>query len=569
MQVLRTKFISTTRYHSDGKEPITMHRNLPRDQPRSKQKSETRRNTIPPTCHKSRIRKSQTRARDDSDMSPSKSLMVNKVPLRQEAAEQLRDNVVSEAQCIRPATSSQQLVQARTSDGCNHGRTSLTRCSLALNHDCSVSGPSIEDDSGINSTPSLNSDSCTPGSYPTNGDFIIKHEDISHIGMDSSYGSGAGFDHSFECSTALSTSETGGNLPLSSSQLIGPDEIPPTDWLFGTKNTNNDLNSSELCLTEAQQRAQEWDFQIKPSKLTKLNLEQVYSMSVADTCDLGLEPPAWMNSKFGYEFGLDVYGRGDVMDVEFNDTEVPVPFHAETDYDSPDSFSFSPESSSAGFSTVTLQNDFWLEDFACQMDEQADGKSTTTQLTPRTGENGAERAFACPFLKHSPVEHHKCAKFILRRIQDVKQHIFRHHCGPEIYCPVCFGEFESFQHRDDHIRLKSCTRQEVRRLHISDDQKQALKRKFNSSDPEGRWMELWELIFPGTRRPRSPYVQNGQMELISSFRRYCDDKASKIVARNMQKAFSENFSTSSSMHKFTSIMQQTIHELLDDFEVAS
>ncbi|KAI1270720.1 hypothetical protein F5Y18DRAFT_369296 [Xylariaceae sp. FL1019] len=523
-----------------------MRRSSPKDGLRSKQKSETR-NTTPPAYHRTRTRRCHQRIRDDLDMSSPKKLVSIEISSRQESTDQLKKSVVANTQRIQPETS----FQARIPDGCNDGRKPLDKSSSALQQEFLALRAFIEDGSGMGSIPSLNSESCAPGDYSAHENHIIKHQDVSQDETNSSHGSIMDSDHPFERVTVVSRPETDGSLlPLHPQFAGSDDEFTSTDWHFETSHTARGCE------------------EIKSFASTPPSLERVYSMSVAGSCDLELKHPFWRNDEVGDEFGVDPnsYGCGGVMDID--GTEMAAPFDFGADCDSPDSYSLISESSSAAFSMVHTHKDLWPEDSARRPDEQVDGKSKAVQLRPRLGENGTERAFACPFVKQSPVEHHKCTRFILKRIQDVKQHIFRHHCGPEIYCPVCFAEFERFQDRDDHIRQGGCTRQEIRLLYISDDQKQALRRKFSSSDPEERWMNLWDLIFPGSRRPRSPYVENGQMELISSFRRYCDDKSSDIIVRNLYKAFPK-LSTSASTQEFTSVIHRTIHDLLDNFEVAS
>ncbi|KAI1186637.1 hypothetical protein F5B17DRAFT_454187 [Nemania serpens] len=245
-------------------------------------------------------------------------------------------------------------------------------------------------------------------------------------------------------------------------------------------------------------------------------------------------------------------------------------FVPELDYDSTGSpYCLTPDSN-ARLAICSSGNGGLPEDLRGETDEHMDGESTGAKLSSRSRNREAEQRFTCPFVKRFPVKHEKCAKYTLSRIQDVKQHILRQHCGPENYCPVCFAVFGSSRKRDEHIRLGKCTRQEkprkVHRFHLEDDQRKALKDcRLRGSSEEDRWMELWEMTFPGTERPPSPYIESGQTELVSSLRRYCKPE---VVAEHVRKILPEPCRVDS-LQELTSIMQHAIHDLLDSFEATS
>ncbi|KAI0414737.1 hypothetical protein F5X98DRAFT_389623 [Xylaria grammica] len=114
---------------------------------------------------------------------------------------------------------------------------------------------------------------------------------------------------------------------------------------------------------------------------------------------------------------------------------------------------------------------------------------------------------ACPFLLKSHKNHSQCAKYRLRRIQDVKQHLRRHHLRPP-YCPTCNGTFKNEEERDCHVRKRECeARTPVEPDGISEDQQNILKRRRNSKDSlEEQWYFIWETVFPNTTRPDSVYL---------------------------------------------------------------
>ncbi|KAI0428512.1 hypothetical protein F5Y09DRAFT_312862 [Xylaria sp. FL1042] len=152
-------------------------------------------------------------------------------------------------------------------------------------------------------------------------------------------------------------------------------------------------------------------------------------------------------------------------------------------------------------------------------------------------ESRASNLLACPFYKKNPQRHHICNKYTLRRIKDVKQHIYRHHCKPELYCPRCSQNFKCPSERDDHIRKGGCILKEVPNFDgiISENQRKRLKQYGSRGKSiEQQWMELWKLIFNGAKPPPSPYAEVDQSEVLSCLRSYWNNNADQIIARSMR-----------------------------------
>ncbi len=64
---------------------------------------------------------------------------------------------------------------------------------------------------------------------------------------------------------------------------------------------------------------------------------------------------------------------------------------------------------------------------------------------------------ACPFYKWDAHKYHDCLRYGLRRIKDVKQHVYRRHTKPDLYCAVCYQVFSSADARDAHVRGMDCS----------------------------------------------------------------------------------------------------------------
>lgn len=137
----------------------------------------------------------------------------------------------------------------------------------------------------------------------------------------------------------------------------------------------------------------------------------------------------------------------------------------------------------------------------------------------------------CPFQRLDAHEYHKCSKYVLRRIKDVKQHIYRCHTQPEYYCALCFNVFESARERDDHIRRAGCNKISMPWFHgISGEQRRRLGRKASSAmGTEEQWFEIWEVIFPGQGRPRSVWVGSPSEEAVLALRSMWKNRGTSIL----------------------------------------
>jgi len=125
---------------------------------------------------------------------------------------------------------------------------------------------------------------------------------------------------------------------------------------------------------------------------------------------------------------------------------------------------------------------------------------------------GHQKPLACVFYKHDRVRHADCLRFSLRRIKDVKQHIFRKHRQPQVYCPTCYRTFPPDQRQecDSHIQARSCpSRPRPEWDGVTDEQSALISQKETpGAGDEAQWYSVWDKVFPGLPRPSTPYVEN-------------------------------------------------------------
>ncbi|KAI0540199.1 hypothetical protein GGR58DRAFT_174700 [Xylaria digitata] len=129
--------------------------------------------------------------------------------------------------------------------------------------------------------------------------------------------------------------------------------------------------------------------------------------------------------------------------------------------------------------------------------------------------------FACPFYKSSPANYQACARLNLSKISYVKQHLVRRHMAPK-HCPRCFETFSTYSGFADHLReTVRCTERPGKIEGITEAKKEMLSRR---SDPslgdDGKWFELWDVLFGPQCRPASPYVDLDLPEEVNWLRDY-------------------------------------------------
>ncbi|KPM43049.1 hypothetical protein AK830_g3523 [Neonectria ditissima] len=132
---------------------------------------------------------------------------------------------------------------------------------------------------------------------------------------------------------------------------------------------------------------------------------------------------------------------------------------------------------------------------------------------------------ACPCYKLDPVLHQRCLIFPPRYVSDVRQHVQRAHKRQPLHCPTCKRIFDDADadestlrdQRHDHIRQRDCVQSDRSVPGITEDQLERLRNPESSQrrnrSTEGKWYEIWDILFPGIARPRSPYLEPSAHEL--------------------------------------------------------
>ncbi|KAK4456704.1 hypothetical protein QBC42DRAFT_214333, partial [Cladorrhinum samala] len=140
-------------------------------------------------------------------------------------------------------------------------------------------------------------------------------------------------------------------------------------------------------------------------------------------------------------------------------------------------------------------------------------------------ENSKACGLSCPFFKLDSVKHSSCRNHRFPKVKDVKRHLRKKHTKP------CIAYFRSEKVLARQVKQKNggggggggagggppeC---------ISEQQQQALRRKSRRGKSQrSQWYVIWDTIFPGLRRPESPYLKSELEETVAEFRKFWSEE---------------------------------------------
>ncbi|KAH7013073.1 hypothetical protein EDB80DRAFT_363857 [Ilyonectria destructans] len=151
----------------------------------------------------------------------------------------------------------------------------------------------------------------------------------------------------------------------------------------------------------------------------------------------------------------------------------------------------------------------------------------------QTKDLGRPRFLACPFWKLDPVKHYECFSNKTLKISYVKQHLERRHT-PDFYCQRCYIIFSDAEAIDKHVLEASCTRGPLAMLEgVSQSQKKQLTCRSKGSVEE-QWYTMWNILFPGRRRPSSIHVDSDQSEDFCRIKEFSQREGVIILRHQLQ-----------------------------------
>lgn len=173
---------------------------------------------------------------------------------------------------------------------------------------------------------------------------------------------------------------------------------------------------------------------------------------------------------------------------------------------------------------------------------------------------------ACPFYKKDPHKYQYCLSYQLRRIKDVKQHVYRKHSKPEFYCSRCFQVFSTASDRDLHTRPASCEMQTDPQYDgITTQQKKALGAIYVNRGKSlvDQWYDTYDIIFPSETRPDSVFVGNYFEEVIPLLRAFWNTRQSGIISNIVESGYCDGSVDQGSINAIISTVFDQFEESID------
>ncbi|KAI0206578.1 hypothetical protein F4808DRAFT_466599 [Astrocystis sublimbata] len=140
--------------------------------------------------------------------------------------------------------------------------------------------------------------------------------------------------------------------------------------------------------------------------------------------------------------------------------------------------------------------------------------------------------FACPFYKMYPWKFDHCLTYKLSKMSYVKQHLLRYHDTLNCDYPkdkhAPSNDSKEAAHASHDYQNRDMTAKQKR------DIKRIAERKFTG---EERWYMVWSILFPGAKKPHTPYVQGRyDAEVLSSIQGIDADSKSRMMDEALRRA---------------------------------
>ncbi|CAJ0543005.1 Ff.00g003620.m01.CDS01 [Fusarium sp. VM40] len=148
---------------------------------------------------------------------------------------------------------------------------------------------------------------------------------------------------------------------------------------------------------------------------------------------------------------------------------------------------------------------------------------------------GSNLRLACPFYKFDPIRHRRCHAIRMTRISYVKQHLFRSHMQP-IHCDICLSIWPNEEDLREHRRAQQCVKRAyIAPKGITPDQKRKLQSRLGSKNKSesDQWFELYSILFPNSKKPKSAYLDGELSEDVESLREFMERRGADIMMNQL------------------------------------
>ncbi len=204
-------------------------------------------------------------------------------------------------------------------------------------------------------------------------------------------------------------------------------------------------------------------------------------------------------------------------------------------------------------------------------DGEKDGNDDGSYGMPFFTGRRQQEVLACPFYKYNSIRHMNCGRLRLSRIRDVKQHLVRRHRRPP-HCPVCGTTFDDSERCDSHIMARDCHAPlgGVTVEGVTETQRDALTGRVDRALNEpGQWFSVWDILFPNSPRPHSPYLSTDFEGVLGILHDYWEREGDELIAEAVQPASSDSGSGSDIGRLVADLSSRVVDNLFSRFRMAS
>lgn len=160
----------------------------------------------------------------------------------------------------------------------------------------------------------------------------------------------------------------------------------------------------------------------------------------------------------------------------------------------------------------------------------SDHESQQSRPRKQRTEDRPRVILACPFYKWDPARYRNCRRILLTKISYVKQHILRAHRMPP-HCQICNGSFQTDEQLRQHVRSMTCERRPYAPPDgVTEERMIQLRSRVNQKNSlENQWYEVFDILFPGSARPASVYLDPELSQDLDEFVNFLTTQGPGII----------------------------------------
>ncbi|KAF4465671.1 Ammonium transporter 1 [Fusarium albosuccineum] len=172
-----------------------------------------------------------------------------------------------------------------------------------------------------------------------------------------------------------------------------------------------------------------------------------------------------------------------------------------------------------------------------ESDDDENGPQESSKSKRPKKQDDVGQRLACPFYKFDSHHYRRCHGYDLKKNSIVKQHLFRSHLQPK-HCDRCLEVFDNEDALRDHRRAQQCeVREYIAPPGITPEQERRLRPRGSQNKSESeQWFEMYEILFPDAKKPKSAYLNGELSEDVESLREFLERCGPAMVLEKLKES---------------------------------